>query len=587
MAQGGWPYRARAVQVVLGVGAVLVVIAGIAVVNGSGAVAARFLLLGLAAGVAGGSVIAAAADLRNTEETLALCAAALGLVAAWADGPTGAISAGTLAGVCLALRVLVGSAGWSLAAWTALQIAALRVAGSVPDGLHPYLFLGVALVGLGVALGGRPLVARFGLVTTVPWWVAGVLGGTTTAWSGDGVGRHLAAAVVVAAAAGLLPVRLRQELDRLTGPRYALPALSGAVAGIGVAGSLAAFDTPGIWVAGYAGVLVATVVPEFLDGWPRRFLGPVMSAAGLVLVATALVQLSLRSSWAGLALLFLLTAVPAGLVAWREPAERPGSLPWAVGCVAAAGVFAVPAGWLDRLPAGLALAVLYALALTASLTMPEAGRRATLRMAVATAAAGVVLVALDGDRAGVALVLVVQAAATIGWAWWTGPPAPDAPTWAAWRAGAAELVAAAWLTVSTGEVHVLEGYTVPLAAGLLIAQGPKLAGGPSWSAWGPGLLVALVPSAVQAVVLDADLRPWLVFAGAVAAMVLGAAWGYRAPIVIGALTAIGTGLALALATVVWAPVAAMLATGILLLGAGAGRELFPTPSFAARLADLR
>src|SRR4051794_17874227 len=156
----GWPYRARAVQVVLGVGAVLVVIAGIAVVEGSGAVAARFLLLGLAAGVAGGSVAAATAGLRSTEEALGLCAAALALVAVWGDGPPGAIAAAVLAAVFLALHGLAPTtAGWSLAVWVALQVSALRVAGVVPDPMHPYLFLAVALVGLGVALGGRRLVA--------------------------------------------------------------------------------------------------------------------------------------------------------------------------------------------------------------------------------------------------------------------------------------------------------------------------------------------------------------------------------------------------------------------------------------------
>ena len=49
--------------------------------------------------------------------------------------------------------------------------------------------------------------------------------------------------------------------------------------------------------------------------------------ADKALVGTALVQLSAHSSWGHLALLFLLTAVPAALVAWRKPGERPGAPP--------------------------------------------------------------------------------------------------------------------------------------------------------------------------------------------------------------------------------------------------------------------
>jgi hypothetical protein len=135
-------------------------------------------------------------------------------------------------------------------------------------------------------------------------------------------------------------------------------------------------------------------------------------------------------------------------------------------------------------------------------------------------------------------------------------------------------------------VHVLEEYTLPLAAGLLLAQGPRLRAGASWPAWGPGLLVAAVPSAVLAVVLPGGTRPIAVLAGAAVVMVLAGATGVRAPLVIGAATAVGTTLALALAALLW-PVAAALLIGAGLLVVGARREQFPTPSFATPLAKLR
>lgn len=236
------------------------------------------------------------------------------------------------------------------------------------------------------------------------------------------------------------------------------------------------------------------------------------------------------------------------------------------------------------MPTALVLTGLYGVGLAVAATLPPPSRLPTLVAAGAAAAGAVVLVVLQSDREPLALLLALQGLVTVEWAGWTSRP--KRPPSVAWRIGAAQWTVAIWLAVSAGPVHVLEAYTLPLAAGLLLAQGPRLVSGPSWPAWGPGLLVAAVPSAVMAVVLPGITRPVVVLIVAALVMVVAAAAGLRAPLVIGAATAVGTTLALALATVVW-PVVAALVIGAVLLGVGAREEFSPVASFAAPLAKLR
>src|SRR3712207_1260475 len=89
-----------------------------------------------------------------------------------------------LGGVFLVLaRLLPRPVTWPLAAWLALQLAAVRALdGSEAGVVRTAELLTVALVGLGIALGARRLVARVALVTTAPWWGAGVVGALGTAW---------------------------------------------------------------------------------------------------------------------------------------------------------------------------------------------------------------------------------------------------------------------------------------------------------------------------------------------------------------------------------------------------------------------
>ena len=84
-----------------------------------------------------------------------------------------------LAGGFLVLhREAPTTAAWPLVSWAAAQLAVLRALDLVPDGLHTELYLGVALVGLGIALFGRQVVGRLALVSRRgrggwPGWSAG------------------------------------------------------------------------------------------------------------------------------------------------------------------------------------------------------------------------------------------------------------------------------------------------------------------------------------------------------------------------------------------------------------------------------
>jgi hypothetical protein len=582
--------RPRLLQVLLAVGAVLVLVGAGAVAAGLGeaAVAPIVIAAVLAASLSGW---AAASDLRSTEETLAACAAGLALLAgAWnGDLRTGSALPPAVVAACgLALRLMVPTTvTWPLAAWVAAQLAALRTVDAVPGRLHAALFLAVALTGLGIALRGRRPVARAALVTTVPWWTAGVVSGVTTAWTGAGVDRQVAAALVVCAAGGLLLVRLRADLDPLTGPKLVLPVLAGIVAGAGVWGALSDLGTPGVTAAGYVGVLLATTVPELLTGWRRGLFGPVAAAGGGTMALAALVGLSTGAHWSALALLLLLTALPTLVRLWWHPDDRPSAVPTALGCLAAAAVLTVPAGLLRPGTAAALLTVLYGAGLVGAATLAAPSRRPTLVAAGVSAAVAVALVAGRRELSTLGLLLGAQAVLTLGWAGWTAASGGKLqPPSAAWRIGAAQLTLAAEIAAFHGGLQVPEAYSLPLAAGLLLGAGPRLVGGPSWPAWGPGLLVAAVPSGLLAVLAPGSVRPVTVLLGAAMIMLTAGALGVRAPLMIGAGTAVAVALGLAVQALLW-PLAGVLAIGAALLAVGARREEFPVAWFGARLAQLR
>ncbi|MCW2634330.1 MAG: hypothetical protein JWQ99_697 [Blastococcus sp.] len=593
------PDRVRPPQVLLGVGAVLLVTAGAAVAASYGGIAARILLLALAATATVFSLRGGRSGLRSSEEVLAACAAALALAGSSPAGPAldgDPVTALLLAAGFLVLhRISPTTAAWPLASWGAVQLAVLRAHDVIPAVVQTETYLCVALIGLGIALSGRRVVARVALITTAPWWVAGVVGGITSTWADDAGRQWFSAALMIAAAVGLLLARLREVLDPLLGPPRAVPVIAGIVAGTALTGAFSSLGPLATTLTGYAGVLLANLSAALLEGWRRHLFLPLALAAGIVMTSLCVVQLLVAQRWAQLSLLLLLTAVPTALVAAFRTEDRPVALPTTVGCLTGAVLLALPDRILTPVPAAVLLTVLYGLAMALGGRLDAHVRKGTATTAGVCAAAAVLLLMAQGERAELAGLLAVQGLCTLAWAWHGGrrPGAPVAPDTDAepavpggWRVGAAQLVAAAWLGAATAGLVAVEWYSLSAAAGLLVSAGPRLVRGRSWPAWGPGLLVAAVPSTVLAVVGADDGRAVAVLIAAAVAMVVGARTSLRAPLMIGAGTALALAVGLAVRQVPW-PLGAALVVGSVLLAVGMLRERYPVAGFGARLADLR
>jgi hypothetical protein len=117
---------------------------------------------------------------------------------------------------------------------------------------------------------------------------------------------------------------------------------------------------------------------------------------------------------------------------------------------------------------------------------------------------------------------------------WPGLPSGPRRINAAAAAGL-ELIAW-WLVAAAHGVHVIEAYTLPLAAvalfgGWLAARSRPLG---SWIAYGPALLAAFLPSLAPALALDASVaRRVVVGAVALAVVLIGAHGRLQAPVIIG------------------------------------------------------
>ena len=586
---------ARPSLLLLVVGAVLVVSAGgtAAAVYGGGS--AQVLLLALAAAAAGASAWGSHARLRATEETLAAAAVALAVLGTDTGTPLlrgSVVPPLVLAGVFLVLTWLLRRpATWPLAAWLAGQLAALRVLAGTEDGAARTVWmLTVALVGLGIAIGARRLVARVALVTTAPWWVAGVVGAVGTAWSADAAARWTSAVLTAVVALELVAARLVRALEPLLGPPRAVPLLAGAVSGAALGGALGAPGPGAVLLAGYTGVLIAAFAAALLTGWVRGLFLPIALAAGGTQVALSVGQLVAGRRWVELVLLLLLTALPCVLVAALRRDDRPVAVPAAVGCLAGAALVAAASGLVSAGVAAVWLGLLYAASLGTGLALDRETRRATVVTGAVCAALAVVLLVLARDRGVLAVQLAAQGLLSCAWGWhvWhTREPRDGEPEGTpAWRAGAAQLVVAAWTTAALADWSVVEAYSLPAALGLLLAAGPRLADGPSWPAWGPGLVVAAVPSVVWVVVAPGSTRPVLVLLVAGAVMGVAAWRAVRAPLLVAAWTAVALALGLSLVALPL-PVAGALVVGVVLLAVGARRERNPVAGFGARVAEMR
>jgi hypothetical protein len=137
------------------------------------------------------------------------------------------------------------------------------------------------------------------------------------------------------------------------------------------------------------------------------------------------------------------------------------------------------------------------------------------------------------------------------------------------------LTAAVWVELWEADVTTLEAWTLPLAA-LLLAAGlwsHRELGDHSWLTAGPGLAVALLPSALWTTVDDGLARPLLTLAAAVGVLVVGALRRWQALVVLGATAAAVVALTQLMPYAVLLPRYLTLGTlGVALLAVGARYE---------------
>ncbi|GAB4079693.1 hypothetical protein GCU67_02095 [Modestobacter muralis] len=566
-------------QVLLTTGAVALTAAGAASLAAVGRPLGQLLLAALAVGTAVASWTAGRRGLRTSEETLAAAAVVLAGVCAWSAGSSAgsrALLLGGLAAVLLLAGLLARTASaWPIGSWLAAQLAVLAVL--TGHGWDGDLVLGTAVAGLLVVRVARRPVAEVALATTALWWVAGVAAGAVRVWTTTAPGT---AALLVGAAAALALVRSRRDLRAVLGPRPLVPVVSGVVAGTGIAGALQGSGAAGAPTAGYLGLVVAAAVAARADPGPQGLARPVGLALASTCTALSAGQLLLEGRWTALGLLLMAAAVPAVLVAARQPADRPGALPIAVGCLAAAALFLEADGAAAPGRTGVELLVLAVVALGAASLERHSRSEVPLALsAVGVGALAVVHLGWSGDLLAPAAGLGVLGAALTGYAARTGRTPARA-------GGCAALVAAAWLAAADAGADLPEAYTLPAAAVLLLYAGRALATERSWPAWGPALVTGFAPSVTLAVLDDGLLRLVLVVAAAALAMTLASRSDVRAPFVVGAVSVMTVALGRLAATLPFPGVLAVLVAGVVLLAVGSRYETRRRKT-APRVADMR
>ena len=534
-------------EVLLGLGALLLVAAAIAFVAvawtrlGVGFQAA--VMSAVTAAACGASAWTARKGLRATEEALAAAGTALlavDLAAARALGlfrleevPVRTWTAVSLAVVVLA-GMLLGRLTRSTTTW---PLVALLAAQPVPFLLLPDATLdGPAPVGVALAMAAvdllvttrlRAALRPVGLVLTAGAAVLGTAGGLLViavsddpaqAWTATALLAVAGAAAVAASrfAPGLLP-----RADVVAGTTAAVAAL---------AATLSLNTTGPGWLLLAVGLGLSLLTAAVLLRGRRTAEVAAWAAGGTAaLVGAAL--LAGEGRWAELSPLALAALVPSVLAAVRREPMRPAATGAAVLAAAAAAGLAHAGDLLPPTTAGLLLALVAAAAFgTAALRAGHPEEHVAAGCAAVVGLAAALTSSTVGAWGQVGLQLSVVGAAAAGYALVSGrrPVAALA---------VADLVVAAWIALAGAQVSTPEAYTLPAAAGLLLVAVPRLrAGAPSWSAEGPGLVVALAPSAVVVVADPTGLRLVLLVLAAAALTVAGTLAHRQAPFVAGATT---------------------------------------------------
>ncbi|MFL1904379.1 SCO7613 C-terminal domain-containing membrane protein [Streptomyces tauricus] len=520
-------------------------------------------------------------------------AAAIALGAAWrapeARAALGLASAGGLLAVAAAGGVLRSALPgvWTVPACLACAIALLPVRGTwLPEAVRRGLFLASTAVQALAVVWTLPLVA---LVLLGPAdWAARVWSGTPSdareavTVSAPWMSGTESAPLVLTAVAAVLALTFRG------GPPRPF-ALSGAL--------LLAWSTalilPAITQLPYPAALLvhgATTVATLTaaaytsatgDGdcttpeGRRASLLPATALCLTLLGSLQLVALSLASEAATLTVLGSLTAVFASAaVLPRRKHPHVRAVTTAAALAYATALACATGASLDWRPQNIALLVLVVPAVAAVLAPRLGDRTTTVSAEITGAVAGLLAIGLaTADLPVLALVLALCGVIGAG-------TAVRADRRRVGHAAAALFVLAAWVRLAAWEVGAPEAYTLPVTVPALLlgyVRRSRDAEASSWTAYGPGLSVTLLPS-LLAVWGDANwLRPLLLGAAALAVTLVGVRHRLRAPLILGGATLLLTALhelapyiAQAMGAVPrWAPPAL---AGLLLLTLGATYE---------------
>ncbi|MFI6336670.1 SCO7613 C-terminal domain-containing membrane protein [Streptomyces sp. NPDC050535] len=465
---------------------------------------------------------------------LLLFAAAIALTAAWrAPVPhvgTGiALTGGliTVAGIGGIPRSALPEA-WTVPGYLVCSVALLAVLGT--------RFPGPVRHGLAQASACVQAVAVLWALPSVAVALLGPLDRAQRAWTGapatarDAVTtanlpwppNTATAPLVLGLVAGVLVVATR-------GTTWRSPALTGALT-VAWATALvipATFELP--YAAGLSAQLLLTVTLVAYALRPSRV--PTLPAPLVVLCLSLLTSLSLAflalaSEPATLGVLAALTVLfaAAALRPHLGPIAAPASLVHATAFLCAVGAS------LDRQPQQTALLVLL-VPVTAALLAARLGTSpTTVSMEVTGATAALLAVGLAvTDPPMLALVLALCGVIAAG----TAVRVDRRPVG---YAAAALFVLAAWVRLASWDVGSPEAYTLPvtvpaLLVGLLRRREDNRVS--SWTAYGPGISVTLVPSLLAAWGDAHWTRPLLLGVAALAVTLAGARHRLQAPLVLG------------------------------------------------------
>ncbi|QUW89069.1 hypothetical protein KE639_00242 [Streptomyces sp. V17-9] len=446
-----------------------------------------------------------------------------------------AMGAALTAGLCLVAGVggvlwVAAPGEWTVPGCLACGVALLAVnRTALPRTLRRGLVRASAVVQCLAVLWSVPLVAGTVLGPSAqgarPW--SGVPGDVRDAVFTDVPWPPYAATVplVLAAVAAVLLVAGRNTTRR--------PAATAAALVLGWAAVLVlpvVLRLP--WTAGLvaqgAVVVAALGFAEWADRTEPRPSPVTLTARLLALVTSVdLALLSLASEPATIGVLASLTAVFAAVC--RRPGPAPLAAPAALAhATALACAIGASAGWR---PPQTALLVLVVPAVAALVAARTSGSRATVPVEAAGAAAGVLAVALAvTDPPMLALVLSLAGVLAAGTAL---RPERRPAGWAA----AALFLLAAWVRLTAWDVTTPEAYTLPVTGPALVVGYLRRRRDPavsSWTAYGAGLAVTLVPSLLAAWDDRHWLRPLLLGVAALVVTLVGARHRLQAPLVLGA-----------------------------------------------------